>query len=334
LGLAHFNEFKFSQRIEIMRSFSLFMNEVVKVIFLALLSLSGSNSHAQQATEMAAKVSPKVAAPVTVPVQGLLFEIKSGKQTAYLFGSIHIAKADFYPMSPKVEEVYKSADTVAVEADVTNAAAVQTMMPKLMYSAPDKLEAHLKATTWADLSGIVGPMAQQLQVLRPAAVVSAFTVEIAKALGYSPEKGIDVHYIQRAKADQKAVVELESLQFQADVLGGLSDEEGDAMVASLVDSIKQKKLKQELDDLVGAWRGADAARIAKLFDESANRDAASKKMTKMLLDDRNEGMVIKINQMMGEGKKLFVVVGAGHLAGEKSVIDLLQKQGLQVTQIR
>jgi uncharacterized protein YbaP (TraB family) len=45
-------------------------------------------------------------------------------------------------------------------------------------------------------------------------------------------------------------------------------------------------------------------------------------------------MVNKINQMMKEDKKLFVVVGAGHLAGEKSVVDLLKKQGLEVQQIR
>ena len=52
------------------------------------------------------------------------------------------------------------------------------------------------------------------------------------------------------------------------------------------------------------------------------------------MDDRNEGMVTKINDMMKAGEKLFVVVGAGHLAGEKSVVDLLKKQGLEVTQIR
>ena len=57
-------------------------------------------------------------------------------------------------------------------------------------------------------------------------------------------------------------------------------------------------------------------------------------MMKMLMDDRNEGMVTKINSMMTSGKKLFVVVGAGHLAGEKSVVDLLKKQGLEVKQIR
>ena len=37
---------------------------------------------------------------------------------------------------------------------------------------------------------------------------------------------------------------------------------------------------------------------------------------------------------MRAGKKLFIVVSAGHFAGEQNLITLLQQQGLQVQQIR
>ena len=266
--------------------------------------------------------------------RGLLFEIKSGDKTAFLFGSIHIAKPEFYPMSPKVEAAYKAADTVMVEADTTDTQAMQAMLPKLMYTAPDKLQNHLTPATWTEFQSLFGPAAEQLQNLKPFLVLSAITIQVAAQLGYSPEEGIDLHFIKRSKEDKKTLLELESLTFQANIMGSLSDEEGNSLIASLVDSIKKREIASDLNNLVDAWKAADADAIAKLFIESGNKDAGSKRITKMLLDDRNEGMANKINQTMASGKKLFVVVGAGHLAGEKSVIDLLKKQGLEVKQIR
>lgn len=266
--------------------------------------------------------------------RGLLFEIRSGDKSAHLFGSTHIAKPDFYPMSPKVEAAYKAADTVMVEADITDAQAVQAMLQKLMYAAPDKLQNHLTAATWTKLQSFLGPAAEQLQNLKPFLAFSAITVPVAAKLGYSPEQGIDLHFIKRSKEDKKTLLELESLTFHADIMGNLSDEEGDSLIASLVDSIKKREIASELNNLVDAWKAADADAIAKLFIESRNKDAVSKRITKLLLDDRNERMVNKINRVMASGNKLFVVVGAGHLAGEKSVIEILKKQGVEVKQIR
>ncbi len=279
----------------------------------------------------------QVAAPdsiaVDAPTRGLLFEIKSGKNTAYLFGSIHIAKADFYPMSPKVETAYKQADTVAVEVDVSSTQAMQGAMQKFSYVAPDKLQNHLTPATWESFKSTFGSTAEQMQGLKPFIAVSVLTLQAGMQKGFDPAQGIDLHFIQRAKMDKKALVELEGMAFQADILGGLSDQEGDALVASLVDSFKRGEFFNELDALATSWKAGDSEDIAKLFLTFGNKDDASRKIMKMLLDDRNEGMVAKINNMMKNDKKLFVVVGAGHLAGEKSVIDLLQKQGLEVKQI-
>ncbi len=55
---------------------------------------------------------------------------------------------------------------------------------------------------------------------------------------------------------------------------------------------------------------------------------------KLLLDDRNPGMAGKISNMLESGKKLFVVVGAGHMSGPNSITELLEKQGLEVRQIK
>lgn len=316
--------------MNVIQQLSAVFYKVLLSCVLIVMSCFSSLGYAQVTNDKPAQTK----APSAEATRGLLFEIKSGSKTAYLFGSIHIAKADFYPMSPKVEAAYMQADTVAVEADTSDPAATQAMMPKLMYTAPDKLEKHLSAATWNDFKAVFGPGAEQMQALKPFMISSAIAMQIGMQLGFDPMQGIDMHFIKRAKADKKTLVELESLGFQADIVSNLTDEESDALIASLIDSIKKREMASELQKIVDAWKAADTEAVAKLFVDSANKNPGSKRLMKMLMDDRNEGMVSKINQMMKEGKKLFVVVGAGHLAGEKSVVDLLKKQGLEVQQIR
>ncbi len=302
-----------------------------KLLMISFFALLGVDAKASDRSPIA---NAKVSAPAKSATRGLLFEIKSGDKVAYLFGSIHIAKADFYPMSPKVEAAYQQADTVAVEVDITDTAAIQAVMPKLMYVAPDKLENHIKPTTWNNFKSLLGPNAEQMQSAKPFMISSAMAVQMGAQMGFDPLQGIDLHFIKRSKDDNKSLVELESMAFQADIVGGLNDEEADAMMSSLIESIKKNEMSKEFQHIVDSWNAADTEAIAKVFAKSANKDAASKRMMKMLMDDRNEGMANKINTILNTGKKLFVVVGAGHLAGKKSIVDLLRKQGLQVTQIR
>ena len=86
--------------------------------------------------------------------------------------------------------------------------------------------------------------------------------------------------------------------------------------------------------MVKSWRDGDAEALAKVLVDTAQKNQGSKRIMKLLLDDRNIGMTEKIAELLNAGKKIFVVVGAGHTTGENSIIDLLQKQGFQVRQIK
>lgn len=279
---------------------------------------------------------PTAAHPVSEArsaTRGLMFRARSGDMTAYLLGSLHIAKADFYPMSPKVEAAYRQADTVAIEADATDTVALQGLMGKLTYTAPDTLQRHLSAATWRGLGELFGP-AEQFQALKPALLAGGLVMELGKSAGLDVTQGIDLHFIGRAKADGKRLVELESLEFQANLMGSLSDEEGESMLSELIDSVKKRELFTELNQLMDAWKSGDAQALRALFDASNDKTAASRRMAKALFDDRNEGMADKLRKLMTSGRKVFVVVGAGHLVGPNSVVDLLRKQGMTVTQVR
>ena len=268
------------------------------------------------------------------PAKGVLWEVKSATNTAYLFGSIHLAKASFYPLPDKVQKAYQQADTLAVELDSSDRNAIVKAMPLLTYAAPDKLQNHLQPATWDGLKEYVGPAAERFQILKPAMVATGLMVGTFAKQGYDPSFGVDVHFITRAKKDKKQIVELESMEFQAKILGGLSDEEGDAMLSQTITSLKSGEAASDTNRLVAAWKAGQAEKVVNLLQEEASKNPGSKKIMERLLDDRNPAMADKILELMASGKHVLVVVGAGHISGTNSIADLLKQHGMQIRQIK
>lgn len=275
-------------------------------------------------------------------ISGLLYELKlppaanskpgSGKTSAFLFAGIHIAKKDFYPLAKAVQQSYAKADTLVVETDITDENANRAIIGKLSYVAPDRLEHHLSAGTWDTLGNMTGQSLEQFQFYKPILVAMGLTVSASMQLGFDPEQGLDLHFLKAAQKDKKEVVELDGVAVQAEVLNSLSDEEGDAILANTLNSFRSGEIRQEFQRLTNAWRAGDADMLANIFLTASNKDVGSKKITQKLIDERNLDKAKKIVELMSRGKKLFIVVGAGHLAGENHLIKLLQQQGLQVQQ--
>jgi uncharacterized protein YbaP (TraB family) len=320
-----------------------------KILGCCALSLlcAGISPIIQAQTKTQAPIKSK--APGVGKVKGLLYEIslknqgdtaqdKTGSKAhtaiAYLFGSIHIAKKDFYPMSAPVQKAYAQADTIVVEADSSSDTAAQTIASKLTYTAPDKLENHVSQAVWGTLKAMAGKSVDQFQSYTPAMVAMGLTVEVSMQLGFDPAQGIDLHFIHAAKKDNKTLLELDGVEFQADVLGSLNDDEGNAMLAATLDSFRKGQVKGQFQKMSQAWLKADSAGLEKIFLEAGNKDEGSKKIMNSLMDDRNEGIANKIRDLMQQGKKPFIVLSAGHMAGERSIIAQLKQQGLQVKQIR
>lgn len=287
--------------------------------FLAL----GTNAYALDAPEgVQSKAHP------------LLWEVKGSNNSVFLLGSIHVAKPDFYPLPEYVETAYKQADTLAVEVDPSAPDVAARMVPFLTYKTEDSLEKHLTPVTWQKLSAKLGPSIDQLKILKPAMLSVVMAVDLYSGLGYKSEAGIDVHFISRAKRDKKNLVELESVEFQAAVLGGLDDRDGEAMLADVLDGFENGEAVEYLNDLVSAWKSGDADGLVELLAKEAGKDPGSARVMKLLIDDRNPQMANKIARLFKDGRNVFVVVGAGHLVGRGSIVELLQKQGLDVKLVK
>ena len=82
-------------------------------------------------------------------------------------------------------------------------------------------------------------------------------------------------------------------------------------------------------DLVKFWKAGDSNRLHDLLYKSF-KDYPD--LHNRLLIQRNKKWVEKVKSLMRENKNILFVVGAGHLVGPQSVIDLLKKKGYKVKQ--
>lgn len=264
--------------------------------------------------------------------RGFLFEVqnKAGAK-AWLFGSWHAAKPDFYPLGSALEKAFAKARAVVVEADITNPH-TQQEFARLQYVPPDKLELHLSATGRERAQAFLQNDAR-LQSLRAPAAAMLLSVQGMDVAGYKAELGIDLHFIQRARAKGKQVLELESVQAQVDLLNSFSEAEGEAWLLETLEGLQNGSLSKEMTHLSVLWKSGDEERFAADFFADAQKTETSRLILNKFLFGRNAGMSQKIISMMKTEAPLLVVVGAGHLVGKGSVTELLRNQGLQVRRV-
>lgn len=264
----------------------------------------------------------------------LLWEVRSPTSSVYVLGSIHVARQDFYPLPQVVEDAYRKADELVVEIDVSDPDGMAKAIPLLTYMPPDGLDRHLPPDVWRRLQALApsGQSAAMLRPIKPGMLSSMLAMGALQKHGYAAQDGIDAHFLESAHADHKRVAELESFEFQAAILGGLTDEEGGQMIREILDEIGSGELVSQTDRLAAAWKAGDDEAIGRLLRE-ANKDPASKKIFAKLFDERNSAMADKIAALAAQPEHALVVIGAGHLIGARNVLELLQARGLQVRRV-
>jgi uncharacterized protein YbaP (TraB family) len=282
-----------------------------------------------------------LAAAAAAPAQQklLLWEASGANGKAYLFGSVHTAKPDMYPLNPAIEEAYESADSLVVEVDV-NAVDQQAISRKTM-----ALGMNFDGTT---LAGSLPPEELELlesfcaerglpfaglNIMKPWLAAMMLAVMEYQRLGYDFDLGVDRHFLREAAESGKPVVELESAEFQLEMLAGFPPELQRKFVIYSIRDLAN--VPDKVDALMAAWKNGDAASLEKLMTDMGGGDSNElQPVYDAMITDRNHMMAEKIAAMIDAGGAHFVVVGAGHLIGPEGVVSLLgQDERFDVTQV-
>jgi len=263
-----------------------------------------------------------------------LWKLEGKTNSVYLLGSIHLLNKTNYPLAAPIETAFKEGRVVAFETDIGAMSEPDTqmkMIEKMQLPEGQTLKDQLSAETYAALmkcvekTGLPEAMVTQFKPVMAATMLLAMD---AVQMGLDPEQGVDQHYFRRARESGKKIVPLETVDYQIDLLTGLSKEEGELVVKSMLKDMANRR--DMLGEIVRAWQTGDTAGIDKFLNEATSEAPA---IMKRMVTDRNRNWVPKIEGLLRGGKDAIVIVGAAHLVGKEGVVELLRQRGLKVTQL-
>ena len=278
-----------------------------------------------------------LAAPAADGNKLFLWEVSGDKGKAYLLGSIHLARPELYPLDETIENAFAQSGTLVVEVnlnDIDEGALQQKALFAGVYGDGRKLEHQLSPETLDELKWFLDARAipfSPFNAMKPWLVAMAITAAEMLKKGYSPEFGIDKHFLSQAKAAGKPVRALESADFQIELLAGFPDDEQDRFLLYTIQQASETA--DVVEDMMGAWRSGDVEKLEELLVEVVREDEKLKPLFYKLFDSRNNDMTSKVGAMIDSGGTWFVVVGAGHLVVETGIVQQLS-QGDRRLEIR
>ena len=263
----------------------------------------------------------------------LLWKVEGKSNVVYLMGSIHLMKAEDYPLAPPLETAYSNAQIAVFETDISimsDLSGQMALLTKMQLPEGDSLQKHLSPETYAAFTKHVketGLPMEMFDSLKPAMAITMLDVMEMTKLGADPEKGLDKYFDGKAHQDGKQIVGFETADFQMDLLLSLTREEEEAMAKSSLEDMD--KSKDQFAQIMKDWKTGDSVGLEKLLNDAVREEPA---LYKRLVTDRNKTWEPKIEEMLKGGKNAVVIVGSAHLVGDEGVVELLRKKGFKITQ--
>ena len=283
---------------------------------------------------LAACASASPPPPKAPPAHPALWKLSDADTTIYLFGTIHVLRKDYQWRTPAINRAVRDARELVLEvADLEDkdktaktflGLAISPNLPPVLDRVPVDKRAGLQA-----LMDKVGMPAAALNQFESWAVAVTLSSGMLKDLDVSPEYGVEKQLRASFAAAKKPVSGLETTAQQLGFFDKLPEAAQRTFLSSMVDdSIDPKK---EFDDMVSAWGRGDDKAIALTFDDELK---LSPELVEALLHQRNASWTVWLKKRLEKPGRVFVAVGAGHLAGADSVIALLAKDKLKVERIQ
>jgi len=242
-------------------------------------------------------------------------------------------KPNMYPLATEIEEAYARAAVVVFETDMQvleSPEFAMKFMSKATYAEGESLQKHLSPAIYSLLASNLHSSAIKVEMLnqfRPwMAAVTLVVVELQDQ-GFDAQSGLDKHLHTRALADKKTLDHFEAPGFQMDLFTGLTDKESEEFLGQTLRDLGI--WKKQFDLLAAAWQTGDTKALDELMLDSMREYPA---LYKKLMLERNRTWLPKLEKLLRGERDVLVVVGAGHLVGKDSVVDLLSAKGYKIQQ--
>ena len=308
------------------------------ILTLALLLLSACST---KPTEEPSSTTQEPSSQQEATCTPVLYKVSAENGAVlYLFGSIHVTDSRAYPLPDYVMQAYEESDYLAVECDVnaftSDFAAQQELVTKMVLTDGTTVADHLGQDVYEAAKAFLSERGAYFQIYdsyHPAMWMSLLEAEVADMSGLDPNGGIDMYFLTLAAQEGKEIREVESVEYQYDLLLGFSDE----LLSLIVGDCAQDPQEQAdgTKALYEFWLAGDEDSLVQLLNEQPEEENAAlyAEYETALITERNGNMADTAEEYLKQGGTGFFVVGAAHILGDGACADLLAERGYTVERI-
>lgn len=286
----------------------------------AALALAGANPALAEGQQEQATASLP-----SGPEGPALWKVSDDDTTIYLFGTVHVLPVDLEWYDAEIDAALSASDTIVTEIPTDPAAEAKQQLlaqQKGVFTDGTTLRTLLsdeqRAAYEAALAGF-GIPPNAFDPMEPWLTTLTLTFMPLMQQGYDPSSGVEKVII--SKAGKQTFDALETIEFQLDMFDTMPMDKQIAFMMEAVDAIPE--VKSTLDGMVGKWAAGDAVGLATLM----NEDFTDPELAQTLLYSRNAAWAEWIeDRLESTPGTVFMAVGAGHLAGDRSVQDYLAQR--------
>jgi len=247
------------------------------------------------------------------------------EKPSYLFGTIHLTcDASF---DDAINIALDETTQIVLEIDMDDPALQQKMMGDMFMKDGKTLKDFISEEDYTMLDVFfkkhVGMSIENMQNMKP---FFLSTMLYPKMLD-CPMQSYELELVKIAKQQQEEVKGLETIEDQLEVFDKIPYEE---QIKDLLKTAKDdlKYDKANFAKMLEVYGDEDISKLLKMIVEDKNYSFG--KYQDIFLNQRNKNWISKI-ESYSKDQSTFFAVGAGHLAGEEGVINLLRASGFTVT---
>lgn len=270
--------------------------------------------------------------------KGVFYKIENNENTVFLLGTIHMGKYEMYPLENSIIESFISSDVIIPELNLLDKKTIVASTLSQYRSDGTKLEDEIGKDLFEEVYNVLAPYGISKEILNTMenwAVLNNLTnIALLKENPKAPTLGIDMYLLNKAVMYNKEIKPIETVKTQVETLDNYykgNSENLKTEIKETLDMLNDKKAldagNKELNELMEVWKKGDSERLVELFESDQSSD--------LLVSDRDPKMAEFIKDLLesDENKTYFVMIGAGHLSPEGSVIDYLKDYGFIIDYI-
>jgi uncharacterized protein YbaP (TraB family) len=289
---------------------------------LAALSLS-----------LAFVAAPAAARAPAAAARPALWEVSDRDTTIYLFGTIHLLPPKYQWRSARIDQAMAASQQLVVET-LVDPQRYMAAMTSLAFNTPNlpPLSQRVPPDKRAALAAAIRKMGyppQAFDRMETWAAAVALLGERFREMGLKGDEGVEMILRSDFTAKGKPLAELEGTAEQLGYFDALPENAQRQLLEGAIDD--PKAMARDFNGMLAAWVRGDVPAIARTFNHDLS---SSPELQQALLVRRNANWARWIEQRMGQPGEIMIAVGAGHLAGAGSVVELLKRDGYRVRRVQ